>query len=93
MSFDPRRHQRLPRILLDCGTEDSLLACNREFHRELKELNVPHVYREFPGFHDWDYWDLHVREALEFHFGGMRVVGEPIPEPTSDAVKVQVRSA
>ncbi len=33
------------------------------------------------------------REALEFHFGGMRVVGEPIPEPTSDAVKVQVRSA
>lgn len=62
-----RRHRRLPRILLDCGTEDSLLEANREFHRQLLAQRVPHLYREFPGNHDWDYWDLHIREALAFH--------------------------
>jgi S-formylglutathione hydrolase FrmB len=29
--------------------------------------HVPHVYREFPGDHNWDYWDLHIRDALAFH--------------------------
>jgi len=62
-----RRGWRLPRILLDCGTDDILLDANRRFHRELEKMEVPHVYREFPGGHDWDYWDLHVREALDFH--------------------------
>ena len=28
---------------------------------------MPHEYREFPGAHDWDYWDEHVRDALAFH--------------------------
>jgi putative tributyrin esterase len=71
-----RRHQRLPRLLVDCGTEDSLLEHNRKLHRELQELRVPHVYREFPGGHDWDYWDLHVREALAFHARNLGIAGE-----------------
>jgi putative tributyrin esterase len=62
-----RRHRRLPRMLIDCGTEDSLLPHNRALHDALVKLRVPHVYREFPGDHDWDYWDLHIREALDFH--------------------------
>lgn len=57
----------LPRMLIDCGTDDFLLDANRMFHAELDQLEVPHQYREFPGAHDWDYWDLHVREALRFH--------------------------
>jgi putative tributyrin esterase len=28
---------------------------------------VPHSYREFPGAHEWDYWDRHVQDALAFH--------------------------
>jgi S-formylglutathione hydrolase FrmB len=58
---------KLPRLLMDCGTEDHLVEDNRSFHRALTELNVPHTYREFPGAHDWDYWDRHVQEALAFH--------------------------
>lgn len=58
----------LPRMLLDCGTEDFLLDANRMFHAELEHLRIAHEYREFPGAHDWDYWDLHVRDALQFHF-------------------------
>jgi len=61
----------MPRLLLDCGTSDFLIEANRRFHRELEHLNIPHIYREFPGAHDWDYWDAHIREALEFHLQGV----------------------
>lgn len=68
-----RRSRRLPRILIDCGTEDFLFADNQRFHRELLALKVPHTYREYSGGHDWDYWDLHVREALDFHARHLRL--------------------
>ena len=68
-----RRHRPLPKILLDCGTEDSLLPCNRDLHRDLAAAQVRHQYREFPGGHDWDYWDLHVRDALAFHARNLRL--------------------
>ncbi len=56
-----------PKLRLDCGTEDFLLEANREFHRHLASLGFEHEYEEFPGEHEWGYWDLHVREALAFH--------------------------
>lgn len=62
-----RRGARWPKLRIDCGTEDSLLACNREFHAFLTRMRVPHEYAESPGGHDWDYWDRQVREALAFH--------------------------
>ena len=61
----------LPRMLLDCGTSDFLLDANRRFHVELEHLKIPHIYREFPGAHDWDYWDKQVQAALEFHLQGV----------------------
>ena len=63
----------LPRLLLDCGTEDMLIDDNRSFHRELQRLGIPHDYREFPGAHTWDYWDEHVRDALTFHLASLRL--------------------
>lgn len=60
-------HGRVPVLRLDCGTEDFLLDQNRAFDRHLKSLHVPHEYREFPGGHDWAYWDLHIQEAIAFH--------------------------
>jgi putative tributyrin esterase len=64
--------ERLPRadrpaLRIDCGVEDVLLPANREFHAHLEAIGYPHEYAEFPGGHDWSYWDLHVREALAFH--------------------------
>jgi putative tributyrin esterase len=59
-------HDTLPPIRFDCGTEDSLLEANRDLHRALTELSVPHQYEEFPGGHDWPYWSLHVRRTLAF---------------------------
>jgi S-formylglutathione hydrolase FrmB len=63
----------LPKLLIDCGTEDFLVDDNRAFHRSLQEMNVPHTYREFPGAHDWDYWDRHVQDALAFHAEAMQL--------------------
>lgn len=60
-------HGVLPALRLDCGTADFLLDQNRAFHAHLEKMNVPHEYQEFPGGHDWAYWDEHVREALAFH--------------------------
>jgi S-formylglutathione hydrolase FrmB len=60
-------HGVLPAMRLDCGTSDFLLDQNRAFHAHLEKMNVPHEYEEFPGGHDWAYWDEHVREALAFH--------------------------
>jgi S-formylglutathione hydrolase FrmB len=61
----------LPGLLIDCGTDDFLIEDNRAFKAQLTAAGVPHIYREFPGVHDWDYWDLHVREALAFHAGNL----------------------
>ena len=60
----------LPRLWLDCGTDDILIEDNRRLHHAFLDLAVPHQYREFSGGHTWDYWDLHIRDALAFHLEG-----------------------
>jgi S-formylglutathione hydrolase FrmB len=57
----------LPKIRIDCGTDDFLIEDNRAYHKHLEALRVPHEYEEFPGAHTWEYWDQHVRTALAFH--------------------------
>jgi S-formylglutathione hydrolase FrmB len=58
---------QLPAMRLDCGREDFLLQHNRDFHAHLERLGIAHEYKEFPGDHTWDYWDLHIQEAIAFH--------------------------
>ena len=56
----------LPPLRFDCGTQDPLIEGNRELHRALTRLSIPHDYQEFPGGHDWPYWTKHLRETLAF---------------------------
>lgn len=67
-------HGRIPAIRIDCGTDDFLIDQNREFHKHLDDLRIPHEYQEYPGSHDWVYWDLHIREALAFHARNLKLV-------------------
>ena len=60
-------HGRIPSMRIDCGVGDFLIKDNREFHKHLESLHIPHEYEEFPGEHNWAYWDAHVREAIAFH--------------------------
>lgn len=55
---------RLPFLYLDCGTEDFLLADNRNFAALLIEKKIAHEFRQLPGGHKWDYWDKQVQEVL-----------------------------
>jgi S-formylglutathione hydrolase FrmB len=71
-------HGRSPAMRIDCGTEDFLLGQNRAFHAKLESLHIPHEYQEFPGAHEWGYWDRHVQEAIAFHARNLhlkRIVG------------------
>ncbi len=63
----------LPKIRIDCGVEDFLIQDNRDFDAELKKMKVPHEYQEFPGAHNWDYWEIHVQEALRFHARHLKI--------------------
>jgi len=56
----------IPNLRFDCGSEDKLITCNRELHAILDEKGVKHVYEEFPGAHEWSYWQEHVKDTLLF---------------------------
>lgn len=67
-SFAGRRDGvKAPALRIDCGTDDFLLDQNRDFHAHLQKVGIAHEYAEFPGTHDWSYWDKHVQSALRFH--------------------------
>ena len=57
---------QLPPFRFDCGSEDILIDANRQLHRELMEQGIAHVYEEFPGGHEWPYWELHLEDSLKF---------------------------
>jgi S-formylglutathione hydrolase FrmB len=64
----------LPFLYLDCGTEDGLLATNRELATILLERKIPHEFRQLPGKHSWEYWDAQVQEVLKVAWGRMRPI-------------------
>jgi putative tributyrin esterase len=62
-----RRHRdRLPPFRFDCGATDPLIEPNRILHGALTEAGIPHIYEEFPGAHEWPYWENHLADTLRF---------------------------
>ena len=43
-------------IWIDCGVDDFFIEANRDLHKKLIDLNIPHIYSERPGAHSWVYW-------------------------------------
>ncbi|HEY8363160.1 MAG TPA: alpha/beta hydrolase-fold protein [Tissierellaceae bacterium] len=54
----------IPKIYMACGTEDFLLAENREFYNFLVKEKIDVTYEEGPGAHDWKFWDEYIEKAL-----------------------------
>ena len=46
-----------------------LIDANRALHAALNDRRIPHTYEEFPGAHEWLYWETHLEDTLRF-FGG-----------------------
>src|SRR3546814_291770 len=50
----------------DCGRDDLLIAANRELHRQLLELQIPHDFFEYDGAHERNYWEQQIMHTLHF---------------------------
>lgn len=62
-----RAHRdQLPPLRFDCGVQDPLLEGNRRLHQQLTREGIPHQYEEFPGGHEWSYWQQHLTRTLRF---------------------------
>ncbi len=56
-----------PEIFMCCGYDDELaLQSNRDFSVHLDEMKIPHFYIERPGAHEWDFWDTHIKSAIDW---------------------------
>jgi putative tributyrin esterase len=62
----------LPPLRFDCGADDGLLDENRALHAKLDAAGIAHVYREYPGAHEWAYWSARVDETLRFFDAAQR---------------------
>lgn len=56
----------LPPFRFDCGSEDILIAFNRQLHNDLNDNQIEHIYEEYSGGHSWDYWAKYIVETLVF---------------------------
>ncbi len=36
-------------------------------------MQIAHEYEEFVGVHNWEFWDLHVQEAIAFHVRNLKI--------------------
>ncbi len=50
----------------DCGVDDSLIEPNRALATVLEQANLTFTYEEFPGGHEWPYWEEHVKKSYAF---------------------------
>lgn len=57
------------RVYFACGTSDFLYNDNQELKAHFDKLNLPYLYEEGEGSHNWDFWDEYIRHALKFFFG------------------------
>lgn len=58
--------QEKPEVYLACGDRDELLPSAQLYRELLTEAGVKLHYVEDEGAHDWDYWDRHIRLALDW---------------------------
>jgi S-formylglutathione hydrolase FrmB len=56
----------LPRIYMACGTEDFLMAENRNMRDFLEAQKADYIYKEGPGVHDWSFWVPRSQEGVRW---------------------------
>ncbi|MDZ8187928.1 MAG: alpha/beta hydrolase-fold protein [Nostoc sp. ChiSLP02] len=63
----PLQAQKRLRIYLDSGRSDTEEIQEAEqFEKVLEQLQIYHLFREFPGSHTWQYWREHLADSLTF---------------------------
>jgi len=55
----------LPKFFFTCGGDDGLIRDLKPALKFYEKLGMPYFYEEVPGYkHEWDFWDLSLRKAL-----------------------------
>ncbi|PWH12364.1 MAG: hypothetical protein DDG60_13485 [Anaerolineae bacterium] len=62
--------ETFPRVYIDVGRYDSQYQTALQFARLLDEMNLPHEWHEYLGFHEEQYWSAHVEEYLRWYAEG-----------------------
>ena len=57
----------LPRLYFTCGTEDGGYPAFQRFQAHAEAVGLKATFESVPGYrHEWPFWDLAVRKALDF---------------------------
>ena len=54
-------------LLIEIGSEDSLLEGVREFHDTLITMGIEHIYNEYTAGHTWEFRIKHSKDHIKFH--------------------------
>ena len=57
--------EKKPKILQYIGKEDFLYNMNMKFKEEIIKLNIPLIYDEWHGEHEWGFWDKAIKKAID----------------------------
>jgi len=66
--LDSKANQQLKLLWIACGTEDRLIAANRNLREWLKSKGIAHVDIEAPGMHTWMVWRRNLAEFVPLLF-------------------------
>jgi len=58
-----------PKLYCTCGTLDTFHEDNLRFRNEMKKLNFDFTYEDWPGKHNWYFFDESLKKAIKFCFG------------------------
>ena len=58
--------ERIGPFRFDCGVDDLLIEHNRSLASALEAADIDFTYEEFPGGHEWPYWQEHVAKTFKF---------------------------
>lgn len=58
--------EQKPELFLAIGTEDFLYEENNNLHEWLEKEKIAHHYVEEPGEHNWMFWEMTIKRALEW---------------------------
>ena len=61
-----------PRIYMSCGTEDFIYQMSVKFRDFMQNLNYDYTYEEWPGEHNWYFWNESLHRALTHFFGNLQ---------------------
>jgi S-formylglutathione hydrolase FrmB len=64
--------ENFPPIFIDAGDHDVEYESIIAFEKLLNQMNIPHEWHEYQGFHEEKYWSAHVDEYLRWYTQGWK---------------------